>query len=410
MVKKNEEQKPLIGASASKKSVTDKDIDKFLVSLNKKFESEDDVGIGGVVYASESLIKAIPIPTTYPEFNAATGLGGFPNNGVVEISGEEGIGKTWIALDCIAQAQKLYPEKRAVLVDLEGTSDPDRLRFAGIDLDKLVTIDPCMGEILFEKLLVMIEKEFFSVIVIDSIPALQPKSIYEGDIGDKNYGPIAALLSDALRKVAPLCRKHQTLLIMTNQTRENIGATQFQPKEVTTGGKAIRFYAHMRIQLKKLYDASRKISFDIKDATGKMVGHRVMAKFIKNRYGPPFREGMFEVLYQEPDIALEVIKQAKKAKLWNIYKGDCKYMTAEDKLIVAPDEEAFMRLLVMQGKLVEMAERLQEIQEDSGFQYLNEKFDIEKLKAIQETERMKYDFINRKSKPEKEFEPASNTE
>lgn len=410
----------------NKKNVTEENIDKrvkqFLRNLNKKWEDEDEDD-DGIVPASQAVVKAMPIPTSYPDFNKATGINGMPNNGVVEIFGPEGIGKTWIALDTMAQAQKLIKNRRVAMADLEGASDPDRLRFAGINMDELYIITPCMGEYLFEKIEAMVKSELFSVITIDSVPALQPKSIYEGDIGDRNFGPIAALLADALRKVAPACRRHNTLLILINQVRQNIGASQFEPQDITTGGRAIKFYSHMRIQLKKFFksnnNSGNKVKFDITDAAGNMIGHRVIAKFVKNRYGPPFKEGVFEVMYQEPDLAIEVIKQAKKAGLWKIHKGNYSYVGLDDKLVVAPSEEDFMRRLVIQGKLVEIAERLMGIDanSDSDTRYLGEEFDMVRLAKTQENERKKYAFIatslsienneEQKSEPEPDSEPDS---
>lgn len=386
-------------------AATDKKVEAFLKKINKKYDNDDEEGNAiGIGHASEMIIKTIPIPTPFESFNLAAG-GGMPNNGVVEIFGEESIGKTWIALCTLAQAQKLIPDRRAVLCDLEGSSDPDRLKFAGVDLDKLYMVEPCMGELLFEKLEQMIESELFSAILVDSIPALQPKAIFEGEIGDKNFGPIAALLSDALRKIAPKCRKHRVLLMMINQTRQNIGASMFEEQNVTTGGRAIKFYSHMRIKLSKFYDKSKKVKFDISDATGNRIGHRVTAKFIKNRYSGPFKEGMFEVLYQEPDLALEVIKQAKKAGLWKIHSGNYKYTGLDGNLVIGSNEEDFIRRIVIQNKLIELANRLFEAQKETTDQYLPLNFDMAKLILIQETEQRKYKFIGSATAEVEELDP-----
>lgn len=378
-----------------KKKENDKALSKFLTSLNKRLTSDKDSEGDEVMTGSESLIPATPIPTGFPAFDEATGIGGMPNNGVVEVSGDEGIGKTWFALKTMASAQKINPTRRVVHFDLEGSSDPERLKYAGINLDELLMPPPNMsGEAIFETIEEMVESGLFSVILLDSIPALQPRKIFEGAIGDQHYGPIAALLSDALRKIAPKCRKHNVLLIMINQVRQNIGAGPFEPQTVTTGGKAIKFYSHMRIQLKKFYEKGSKLKFQITDSTGEIIGHRVTAKFIKNRYGPPFKEGMYEVFYKDPDTVFEVIKLAKKAKLWRIYKGDHTYVDLKGNKIIAPDEDTFRRRLMMGYLVTEMAQRilLMQAQGEIEEELLDAEFDIEALKEMEKSQALDIDF------------------
>lgn len=378
-----------------KKKDNDKALSKFLNSLNKRLTSDKDSEGDEIVTGSESLIPATPIPTGFSDFDEATGIGGMPNNGIIEISGDEGIGKTWLALITMASAQKIDPTRRVVHFDLEGSSDPERLKYAGINLDELLMPPPNMsGEAIFETIEEMVESGLFSVILVDSIPALQPKKIFEGTIGDQHFGPIAALLSDALRKIAPKCRKHNVLLIMINQVRQNIGAGMFEPQTVTTGGRAIRFYSHMRIQLKKFYEKGSKLKFQITDSTGEIIGHRVTAKFIKNRYGPPFKEGMYEVYYKDPDTILEVIKLAKKAKLWRIYKGDYIYVDLDGNKVIAPDDESFRRRLMINSLVYEMANRILLMQAKGELEeeLLSSDFDLEALKEMEKTQSVDLDF------------------
>jgi recombination protein RecA len=387
-----------VSSGESKKEKTEKEVQKKIEQLVNKFKKNNSEF--NLTFASESSYSAMPIVTEFDSFNSASGIGGLPDNGIVEIFGDEGIGKTFIALKTISYAQKTFPNRRCLLIDLEGSSDLQRLKYLGINVDKLQMLHGCEAETIFDFLESAIKEELYSVIVLDSIPALLPKDLYNNEIGQKTFGAIAKLLSEALRKISFQTRIHKVLFILINQTRENIGATQFEPKDITTGGKAIKFYSHMRIKLKKFFDKGGKVKAAITDSDGNMIGHRVSATFIKNRFGPPFKEGVFEVKYQDVNIPIEIVRAAKKAEIVKKTKTGYSYINEEfDISIKAADEASFVHSLILDEKLeIILEEILLKEEEDQEIYLKKDMFNVGDIHAIQDREKARIELLSKKEK------------
>lgn len=239
----------------------------------------------------------------------AIGVGGFPHGRVIEIFGPEASGKTTIALQTIAQAQK--SGGICAFVDAEHALDPIYARKLGIKTEDLLISQPDYGEQALDIVEMLIRSNALDLIVVDSVAALVPKAELDGDMGDVHMGLQARLMSQALRKLAPIVNKSRTVLVFINQVRQNINAMAFGNKETTTGGNALKFYATLRLEV-------RRVETLKKDDVS--IGNKVAIKIVKNKMAPPFKRVLVDLLYNEGisreldllDAALEfgIIKQS----------------------------------------------------------------------------------------------------
>ena len=280
---------------------------------------EKDFGKGSVMKLGDAAEKmqVEVIPTGSLQLDFALGVGGLPKGRIVEIYGPESSGKTTVALHCIAEAQKMGGT--AAFIDAEHALDPVYAEKLGVDIDELYVAQPDNGEQALDICEALVRSGAIDIVVIDSVAALVPKAEIEGDMGDSHVGLQARLMSQALRKLAGVIAKTNAVAIFINQLREKVGVIYGNP-ETTTGGKALKFYASVRLDIRK--------GEAIKEGS-EIIGNRTKIKIVKNKVAPPFKTCMVDILYGEGisssgellDLAVER-ELIKKAGAYYSYNGE----------------------------------------------------------------------------------------
>jgi len=288
-------------------------IETALSQIEKQF------GKGAIMKMGQkgAAVKVASIPTGSIAFDLSLGIGGFPRGRVVEVFGPEATGKTTLGLHVIAEAQKQGGQ--AAFIDAEHAMDPTYAASVGVDVDNLLISQPDYGEQALEIAEVLVRSGAVDVIVVDSVAALVPKAELEGEMGDAHMGLQARLMSQALRKLTAIVARSKTCFIFVNQIREKIGFFLGSP-ETTTGGRALKFYSSMRIDVRRLAT--------LKDGE-RVIGNRVKVKIVKNKMAPPFRTAQFDIIYgegisREGDL-IDCGTEAgliEKTGTWYSYKGE----------------------------------------------------------------------------------------
>ena len=291
-----------------------KALENAIANIDKQF------GKGAVMKLGDNVgMNVDAISTGALALDLALGVGGLPRGRIIEIYGPESSGKTTVALHVIAEAQKNGGE--AAFIDAEHALDPVYAKALGVDIDNLIVSQPDTGEQALEIAEALVRSGAIDVIVIDSVAALVPKAEIDGEMGDSHVGLHARLMSQALRKLSGVINKSKTTAIFINQLREKVGVMYGNP-EVTTGGRALKFYASVRLDIRKVEA--------IKNGT-EVVGNRTRAKVVKNKVAPPFKEAEFDIIYGEGISKVGSIIDV--AVMYNIINKSGAWFSYEDQRI-----------------------------------------------------------------------------